>query len=57
MTVLVILGGLFIALVLMVILVERFAKPTDEKQQANYSKILTILVFVMLVAALIKQLV
>ncbi|WP_166738838.1 hypothetical protein [Psychromonas algarum] len=56
MSMLIILGTLFLALVLMVVLVERFAKPTDEKQQAKYSKILPILVFVMLIAALIKQL-
>lgn len=54
MTILIILGALFLALVLMVILSERFAKPIDEKQQAKYSKILPILVFIMLLVAFIK---
>ncbi|WP_298943136.1 hypothetical protein [uncultured Psychromonas sp.] len=54
MTILIILGALFLALVLMVILGERFAKPIDEKQQAKYSKILPILVFIMLLVAFIK---
>lgn len=57
MTLLIILGTLFITLILMVTLVERFAKPNDEKQHAKYSKILPILVFVMLITALIKGLV
>lgn len=54
MTILIILGALFLALVLMVTLGERFAKPIDEKQQAKYSKILPILVFIMLLVAFIK---
>lgn len=54
MTILVILGILFAAVTLMVILVERFGKPIDEKQQASYRKIIPILVFVMLLAALFK---
>jgi membrane-associated protease RseP (regulator of RpoE activity) len=54
MTILIILGVLFLALVLMVTLGERFAKPVDEKQQAKYSKILPILVFIMLLVAFIK---
>lgn len=55
MNLLIILGVLFIALILMVTLVERFGKPADEQQQAKYSKIMPILVFVMLMAALIKE--
>lgn len=57
MTILIILGALFLALVLMVTLGERFAKPIDEQQQAKYNKIIPILVFVMLIVALIKALV
>lgn len=41
----------------MVTLVERFGKPIDEKQQAKYNKILPILVFIMLVAALMREIV
>ncbi|MEL0659405.1 hypothetical protein V6255_09670 [Psychromonas arctica] len=57
MTILIILGMLFLALVLMVVLGERFAKPIDQQQQAKYSKILPILVFIMLIVALIKAVV
>ncbi|WP_157619276.1 hypothetical protein [Psychromonas aquimarina] len=54
MNVLIILAVLFSAVALMVILIERFAKPVDEQQQAKYSKLLPILVFIMLITALIK---
>ena len=57
MNVLIILAVLFLAIALMVILVERFAKPVDEQQQAKYSKILPILVFIMLFIALIKMII
>jgi hypothetical protein len=36
---------------------ERYGKPLDEKQQGSYSKIITGLVFFMILAALIKQVV
>jgi hypothetical protein len=52
-----ILGVLFLAVALMVTLLERYGKPMDEQQQSKYSKIIPILVFIMLAAALIKQLV
>ena len=55
MKVLIILAMVFSAVALMVILLERFAKPMDAQQQSKYSKILPILVFIMLLAALIKQ--
>lgn len=55
MNVLIILAVLFLAITLMVILVERFAKPADEQQLAKYSKIVPILVFIMLFAMLIKE--
>jgi hypothetical protein len=57
MNVLIILAVLFSALALVVILLERFAKPINEAQQAKYSKILPILVFVMLIIALINMIV
>jgi len=50
-----ILIALFSALTLLVVLVERYAKPMSAKKQAKYSKILPILIFVMLITALIKQ--
>lgn len=55
MNVLILLGGLFLAIVVMVVLVERFAKPADEQQLAKYSKIVPILVFIMLFAMLIRE--
>jgi len=57
MNVLIILVVLFTAIALMVTLVERFAKPVDEQQQAKYSKIIPILVFIMLLTALIKMII
>ena len=57
MNLLIILGVLFLAIALMVTLLERFGKPMDEQQQSKYSKIIPILVFIMLITALIKQLV
>lgn len=57
MNVLIILALLFAAVALMVTLVERFAKPVDQQQQAKYSKVLPILVFIMLFTALIKSII
>jgi hypothetical protein len=57
MELIIILGVLFLAVALMVTLLERYGKPMDEQQQSKYSKIIPILVFIMLAAALIKQLV
>ncbi len=54
MTLLIILACVFGAVALMVILGERFGSPIDEGQQQKYSKILVVLVFVALVAGLIK---
>lgn len=50
-----ILIALFTGIALMVILGERYAKPMSAKQQAKYSKIIPILIFIMLLTALIKQ--
>jgi len=54
MTLLIILACVFAAVALMVVLGERFGKPMSEKQQAKFSKTTWILVFVILVAAIIK---
>jgi len=57
MNVLIILGTLFLALVAMVTLLARFGKPADAAQQAKYSKIMPILVFIGLFLALIRELI
>jgi xanthine/uracil permease len=54
MTLLIILGLTFAAVALMVILGEKFAKPIDDEQQTKYAKIIRVLVFVVLTAAIIK---
>jgi amino acid permease len=55
MTLLIILVCVFAVVALMVILGERFGKPMSEKEQAKFSKITWILVFVILLAAIIKE--
>ena len=57
MTLLIILVVVFGAVALMVLLGERFGKPMTEEQQSKYSKATRILVFVLLIAAIIKALV
>jgi hypothetical protein len=57
MTLLMILLAVFGGIALMVILGERFAKPMSNEEQAKYSKILPILVFVLLFGSLIKMLI
>jgi amino acid permease len=57
MTLLIILACVFGVVALMVIFGERFGKPMEEKQQAKFSKISWILVFLMLLAAIIKELI
>ncbi len=57
MVLLIILVVVFFVVALMVILGERFGKPMTEEQQGNYGKTIPILVFVLLIAALIKGLV
>jgi uncharacterized membrane protein required for colicin V production len=56
MTLLIILLSVFAAVSLMVILGERFGSPMDEEQQRNYSKILPILVFILILGGIIKML-
>jgi len=54
MTLLIILLAVFSCVALMVYFGERFGKPMDNEQQAKYSKILPILVFILLIGAVIK---
>lgn len=55
MTLLVILAVVFGGVALMVILGEKFGKPMDNEQSAKYSKIATILVFVLIIGGIIKM--
>ena len=55
MTLLIILACVFGAIALMVILGERFGKPMSDKQQAKFSKITWILVFFILLAAIVRE--
>ena len=55
MTLLIILASVFLVVALMVILGERYAKPMTEKQSGQFNKIIPILVFVMIIAAIIKS--
>ncbi|MDO6446286.1 hypothetical protein Q4493_10930 [Colwellia sp. 1_MG-2023] len=54
MTLLVILGLVFLAVILMVILGERFGKPMEEQEQVKYSKWTRILVFALIIIAIVK---
>jgi hypothetical protein len=55
MTLLIILASVFGVVALMVILGERFGKPMSDKQQANFSKVSWILVFIILLAAILRE--
>ena len=55
MTLIIILACVFFAVFLMVTLGEKFGKPMTEEQQDKYSKVIPILVFVLIVAAIIKM--
>ena len=55
MTLLIILLCVFGAVALMVVLGQRFGKPMEVEQQQKYSKILWVVVFIAIVAAIIKQ--
>jgi amino acid permease len=55
MTLLIILACVFGAVALMVILGERFGKPMSDKQQAKFSKTTWILVFFILLAAIVRE--
>ncbi len=54
MTLLIILLAVFAGVALMVVFGEKFGSPINEEQQAKYGKIMPILVFVLLFAAIIK---
>lgn len=54
MALLVILGLVFIAVVLMVVLGEKFGKPMEAEEQAKYSKWTKFLVFGLIILAIIK---
>jgi hypothetical protein len=55
MTLLIILASVFGVVALMVILGERFGKPMSDKQQANFRKVSWILVFIILLAAILRE--
>jgi len=57
MTLLIILASVFGVVALMVILGERFGKPMTDEQQTKFSKTTWILVFVILLAAIVKELI
>lgn len=54
MTLIMILAAVFVAVGLMVVLGERFASPMSQEQASKYGKIIPILVFVMIFAAIIR---
>lgn len=51
-----ILGAVFAGVALMVIFGEKYGKPMEAEEQRKYSKIAMVLVFVMLIAALLRHL-
>ncbi|MBA6231849.1 MULTISPECIES: hypothetical protein [unclassified Colwellia] len=55
MTLIMILLAVFAGIALMVIFGERFGKPMGDEEQAKYSKIIPILVFILLIGSLIKM--
>lgn len=57
MTLLIILACVFAAVALMVVLGEKFGKPMNDEQQEKFSKTTWILVFIILVAAIVKEII
>jgi Na+-driven multidrug efflux pump len=55
MTLLIILFCVFSAVALMVILGQRFGKPMAVEHQKKYAKILWVVVFIAIIAAIIRQ--
>ena len=55
MKLLIILDCVFGVVALMVVLGERFGKPMSNEQQAKFSKVSWVLVFMILVGAIIKE--
>lgn len=56
MTLLIILGVVFLAVFLMVVLGEKFGSPMSAQQQGKFSKIVMVLVFILILSAIIKNL-
>ena len=56
MTLIIILGAVFLGVMLMVILGEKYGKPMAPEQQVKYSKITRFLVFALIIIAIIKGL-
>lgn len=56
MTLLIILGLVFLAVACMVVLGEKFGKPMATEDQAKFSKYIGVLVFLVLIIAIIKGL-
>jgi hypothetical protein len=54
MTLIIILVCVFVAMFLMVTLGEKFGQPMTDEQQGKYGKITRVLVFILIVAAIIK---
>jgi hypothetical protein len=57
MTLIIILACVFLAVALMVVLGERFGKPMTDEQQGKFGKIIRVLVFFLIVAAIIKAMI
>ena len=56
MTLLYILVAVFVGIVLMVVIGEKFSKKMTEDDQTKYAKILPILVFILIIGAIIRAL-
>lgn len=54
MNVLIVLGVLFLALIIIVPLVERFGKPAEEEQMQSYGKWMMIAMSILMVASTVK---
>ncbi len=57
MTLLIILASVFAVVALMVMFTERFGKTMSDEQQAKFSKTTWILVFVILLAAIVREMI
>ncbi|MDP7592279.1 MAG: hypothetical protein QF552_06175 [Litorilituus sp.] len=57
MTLLIILACVFGAVAIMLVLGERYGKPMSSEQQTKFSKISWVLVFVILLAAIVREVV
>lgn len=55
-TLFLILGGLFLALIVISMLAERFAKPVSSDQQQRYSQLIMLLMFLVMIGSGIRYL-